>query len=219
VTETLEDKLAKIEHAADPIPRLCERCLQSAGGVAFISHLFIIGVANRTLALSSGFRTHIAARNFTCAAALLRMQVDTALRVYAAWLVPDAMEYAYAVFRGDKVDEIKDRDGKRLTDRYLVERLSEHHSCAWVKPVYTETCNFIHFTSRHIFASLGKLNDDDLYFQVSVEDPPRADSEYFEVVDAFFESMNLTVALARGFARKRAKNPPPPEGPNIKPVR
>jgi hypothetical protein len=24
VTETLEDKLAKIEHAADPIPRLCE---------------------------------------------------------------------------------------------------------------------------------------------------------------------------------------------------
>ena len=121
MTETLEDKLAKIQRAADPIPRLCERWLQSAGGVALVSHVFLIGVASRTMALCKGFRMHIASRNFTCAAALLRMQVDTALRVYAAWLVPDAMEYAYAVFRGDKVDKTKDRDGKRLTDRYLVE--------------------------------------------------------------------------------------------------
>ena len=85
--------------------------------------------------------------------------------------------------------------------------------------MYTETCNFIHFTSRHIFASVGKLNDD-LYFQVSAEDPPRAELGLFRgCLTPSSNLMKLTIALARGFARKRAKNPPPPEGPDIEPVR
>ena len=122
------------------------------------SDIFLVGVAKRTLALSEGFRTHIAARNFTCAAALLRLQVDTALRVYAACLVPNSERYAEAVFNGDEVHRMKNREGKRLTDSYLAKELSKHHP--WVEDVYRDTCNFIHFTSRHIFTSVAKINNE-----------------------------------------------------------
>ena len=46
-----------------------------------------------------------------------------------------------------------------------------------------------------------------VWLWVSAKDPPRAESDYFEVVDAFLQSMKLTVALAHGWqlVKKRAK--------------
>jgi hypothetical protein len=215
VAETLKDKLAKIEQGENLILKLFKEWMD-ANSSMYISDFFRIGVAKRTLALSQGFRMHIEARNFTCAAALLRMQVDTALRVYAAFLVPSAEKYAKAVFDGERVDLMKDRHGRRLKDGYLAKKLSEHHP--WVERVYRDTCNFVHFTSRHIFTSIASLNDDEglVYFQVSAKDPSRAESDYFEVVDAFYASMKLTVSLTRAW--HDAKPPKVAEAPSAEGV-
>jgi hypothetical protein len=164
-----------------------------------VSDLVIFGALKRTLALSGGFRRHIRDRNFTCAAALLRLQLDTALRLFAGSLFDNPEEYADAVFRGQRVDRLKDKYGKKLTDSYLADKLSEPYP--WVKRVYVNLCEFVHFSNRHFFSSVAKLNDADRTFHlhISAEDAPRPDSDYFEIVEGYYETIRVTITLAAGW--------------------
>ncbi len=204
MAESLDDKLAKIEGGERTLLQMCAHSMP-AGGNMYHSDLFLLGVAKRTVALADGFRAQIAARNFICAATLLRAHLDTALRLSGATLVADPEAYADAVFSGEQVDRRKDRDGNRLTDSYLAKKLSENQP--WVQNVYKELCKFGHFTSRHIFASTAKLNDENrtVHFQVSAKDPPRPDSDYFEVVDAFHDTMRIIFTFAAAW--QTAKRP------------
>lgn len=196
--ETLEEKLAKIERGDASLLKMFQQWIRP-GADMHLSDMFLIGVIKRTLALSQGFRTHIKDRNFTCAAALVRMQLDTALRVYASTLVKSPEAYAKAVIHGEAIDKMKDRDGKRLTDGYLASKLNEEYS--WVSGVYKELCNLVHFTSRHIFAGAATVDDETrtVHFQISAQDPPRPDEDYFEVVDTYYETMRVTGLLANSW--------------------
>lgn len=196
--ETLEERLAKIECAERSILEMFAQVVQP-GTDMYLRDFMVIGVAKRTLSLATGFRSLMAARNFTCAAALVRMQLDTAFRLYGAHLVPHPEAYARDIFHGKPVNRMKDRDGNRMTDSYLAKKLSE--SFPWIENVYRETSELIHFTSRHIFASIAKLDETEhtVHFLASAKDPPRPDSDYFEVVDCFFEAMRVTATLAAGW--------------------
>jgi hypothetical protein len=134
VPETLEEKLAKIERGENQILKIFPQFIQP-GDDMHVSDMVLLGIIKRTLALSGGFRGHIQNKNFTCAAALLRMQMDTALRVFAATLYSSPEQYAMAVFDGQQVDRLRDRNGNRMTDSYLAKKLSELHP--WVERVYT----------------------------------------------------------------------------------
>ena len=67
------------------------------------------------------------ARNFLAAAPLIRLQLDSCLRLYAAWLVENPHEFAHKVLRRERVDKLKNQDGKFLRDHYLVEKLAEEY--------------------------------------------------------------------------------------------
>jgi hypothetical protein len=198
MSATLEERLQKIEQGDEALRQYFLSAMQ-ADTTLYVGDFLIFGALKRTLALSAGFRGHIRDRNFTCAGALLRLQLDTALRLYAANLHKNPQEYADAVFKGARVDKLKDKHGKRLTDAYLAEKLSEKYP--WVKSVYENLCDFIHFSNRHIFASMAKLDDGErtVHLQISAEDPPRPDSDYFEIVGGYYETMHLTVKLAAGW--------------------
>jgi hypothetical protein len=193
--ETLDEKLAKIERGEKEILRHFHR-LSRPGDPMLMSDLVLVGIVKRTVALSDGFRGHIKERNFTCAAALLRLLLDTAMRTFAATLCDSAEDYAKAVFEGKPVNKIKDRDGKLLRDAYLAERLSEKNP--WVKPLYDELCNFVHFSNKHIFTSIAKMDEEKhiVYFQVSAEDAKHPDESYFEIVDSYFKVLRLAGTLA-----------------------
>src|SRR5258707_10844952 len=141
MSETLEQKLAKTEKANEELRQHFARAMREDQSM-YVSDFIIFGALKRTLALSDGFRGHIRNRNFTCAAALLRLQLDTALRLYAGSLYGDTEEYAKAVLDGKQVDKLKDRGGKRLTDSYLADKLSEHYP--WVNRMYENLCDFVH---------------------------------------------------------------------------
>lgn len=208
MSEMLEDKLAKIEHGDEELRRYFLQAMKNDPSI-YVSDLIILGALKRTLALSSGFRTHIQDRNFTCAAALLRLQLDTALRLYAGSLCNNSDEYAEALLHGKRIDKLKDKHGRRLSDSYLAEKLSKKYS--WVKQVYEELCDFIHFSNRHIFAPVAKLNEKErsFHFQISAEDVPRPDSDYFEIVDGFYETMKITFTLAAGWHLATHPQPTP----------
>jgi len=205
VAESLEDKLARIERAEKSVLELFAQVMRP-GADMYLADFMLIGIAKRTVSLADGFRSLIVARNFTCAAALVRMQLDTAFRLYAATLVDDPEAYVRKVFHGHPVNKMKDRDGKPLTDSYLAKKLSETYP--WIERVYKETSELVHFTNRHIFASAAKLDEATrtVRFMVAAKDPPRPDADYFEVVDCFYEAMRVTATIAAGLieAKKAA---------------
>src|SRR4051794_3184007 len=85
--KNLEEKLAKLERLDRELLRNLSG-MPNIGGAVSISDFILLGAVKRMLALSDGFRGHIRQKNFTCAAALLRLQLDTALRLHAGPSIP-----------------------------------------------------------------------------------------------------------------------------------
>lgn len=171
--ENLEDKLAKIQRLSMEVMRKCAGTI-SAGDSMYFSSFVIIGAVKRSLALSKGFCTLIRDKNFTSAAALLRLQLDTALRLRAALLYDGSYEeFARRVFHGEPMNKMKAADGKKMTDSYVAESMNAEHP--WVKEVYGQLRDFVHFSDRHIFSATHHTDDEirTVYFQVSAEDSPR----------------------------------------------
>jgi len=195
MAETLDQKLAKIERGEAAILNMFHAFMKPNAPL-YVGDLVLHGIGKRALALSSGFRGLIVARNSTCAAALLRMQLDTALRLYAARLLDDPASYANTIFKGQRISEIKDRDGQRLTDSYLARRMSDQYP--WVQNVYRQTSEFVHFTNRHIFAAVSAVDDEkyNAHLQLSAKDPERPESDYFELVHAFAHTTQLVATFA-----------------------
>ena len=94
----------------------------------------------------------IEARNFICAAPLLRLQIDNLLRFYAAFVVAEPHEFAMEVFRGKHIRNLRDARGKKMTDRYLLTLLAKEYD--WIERVYEHTSGYIHLSSKHIFNTL-----------------------------------------------------------------
>jgi hypothetical protein len=202
----LAGRLKRIEHLEDELIR------KGAGIVgvgADLSHadFFIVGALRRTLAQARRFRDLINAHNFPCAAAILRLQLDIAMRVNALSLVeaPDAA--CKAVLDGEQFNRLKDRDGNKLSDAHLRKELSETHP--WIGPVYERTSDFVHLSGKHFEVSIARTDDETriAYFQISGHDPHRLDETYYESVDTFFEATRLAgmLLLASWMARHQCE--------------
>jgi hypothetical protein len=89
--ESLSQRISRLERLDDQIVRKASALFSSGAGFSS-SDFFVFGAFKRTLAQSKGFRDLISAKNFPCAAALVRCQIDTAVRVNALAFVgnPDA---------------------------------------------------------------------------------------------------------------------------------
>jgi hypothetical protein len=83
--------------------------MRADDGAMYPLDLYAHGAINRTFALSRGFRSLILDFNFLCAGAILRLQLDTAIRFHAAYLAPQAYDFAAAVVEGTEVRKLKDR--------------------------------------------------------------------------------------------------------------
>ena len=59
------------------------------------------------------------------------------LRIFAGTLVDDTNKFVSDFLQGKHIRNLKDRDGNRMTDRYLVEKLSDEYP--WLPNVYAKT--------------------------------------------------------------------------------
>lgn len=159
--------------------------------------LFLFGAAKRTLAQAEGFRVMQDACNATVAASLVRLQLDTLLRLYALWWVTDADAFADEVFGGRPINRIKAADGQVMTDADLYRRLSD--VIPWIRTVYQETSGFVHFSERHLLAVLqaSDVGDDDGAFVLNV-DPLDAErpSTYFNQLASSFTDVTMRIGSA-----------------------
>jgi hypothetical protein len=165
-------------------------------------HFYLFGIARRALAQSAAFRQMVLSRNSIVASSILRLQLDTVLRLYALFWVADPEDFASKVFNGIAIDKLKAADGSLMKDKYLRDRIAVKNE--WIPSVYAETSGYIHFSDRHIKAALHMKNSATGQAQVHIgpHDTGKSVSYYGELLRAFLHlNMMIPVAAEDWFSR------------------
>jgi len=114
--------------------------------------LFLLASLQRIEANAAGFKAMVESRNYTIMSAILRMQLDTAMRVNGLLLMSNHEDGIRRILGGEKYNKLRCRYGNKLMDGYLIEKLSEKHP--WVKIVYERTSGMVHLSGTHIHHAL-----------------------------------------------------------------
>jgi hypothetical protein len=169
-----------------------------------------VAVLNRSLVLLHGFADLLASKRLVAAAPLVRLQLDNALRFSAAWLVPDPHQFAIAVLGGSRIDRLKDREGKRLSDSHLMSRLKDQHP--WIEGLYQKTSGYVHLSEAAIFNAVRMGEGQSLRIHISQHDQFIPDRLYLEAVDAFRAATMVVFRYVHSWAyTKNVVFPPPPD--------
>lgn len=204
--ESVEDLLAKLGQLKDQVTQQLVNAWQADDRGIFTTDLVALGVARRTYALVDGFVALARQRNPLCCGALLRLQLDTAMRFYACWLVPDPATVAEALLGDTPLDRFLSSDGEKLTDYYLHTKLAARYG-KWVDSVYKATSGFVHLTGRAVFDASTDHDAAGGRESVSLQGPGRVwtEPEMVEVVLAFVESVGITVNLLYSWSYTKSK--------------
>lgn len=152
--------------------------------------LFVAAVLNRSLYLIEGFSKLVMDRNYISSAPLLRLQVDNALRLHAAWLVDEPHQFVIDVMSGIPIRKLKDSSGKPMTDAYLVSKLSEEYD--WVEKVYKAGSSYIHLSEAHIFNAVHQTEDErTCIVQIGKGKIPVPEEMFLDLIGAFIEATKV----------------------------
>jgi hypothetical protein len=198
MTELINAKLDHLDSFENRLKELSKE-MMLPGQDLFPLDVLAVGVINRSLSLLSGFTTLIRDKNYIAAAHLGRPHLDNYLRFYASWLVNEPHDFAMKVMSGVRIDKLKDKTGKYLRDRYLVELASKEHP--WMLNVYKETSGFIHLSKTHVFTSTVLKNKEErtVEFRISKEDKYVTEESKLEAAECMIEITNCIVTLVEGW--------------------
>ncbi len=134
---------------------------------------YIFSIANRAIALNRGYHMLAKANNYVTAISLIRLQIDNCLRLYAMSLVEDPKDFYEKILGGSELRDLPDRDGKKMTDNYLVTKLDILYPK--FKLLYKNTSGFIHFSNEHLFInnSVTDINEESFRLQTTIGDIDR----------------------------------------------
>jgi hypothetical protein len=90
-------------------------------------------------------------RNITAASAIIRMQLDSVMRVNACFLVEDPLALWQLLKEGKPWSRLRSSEGRELRDVYLHEKLSERFP--WASELYDRMSGFIHLSRPHLEAA------------------------------------------------------------------
>jgi hypothetical protein len=127
-----------------------------AGGPIYRSNLILNGFIKRSVDLANGFIILMDAQNLLCAAPIIRMQIDTLLRVNYINFLIDPNDIFVRLISGEKFDRIRDDEGRLLKDFIL--RKHAKKEFPWIDEIYGNTSAFIHFSDKHIFSPICQLD-------------------------------------------------------------
>lgn len=158
-----------------------EKFLNSDEREIYIRTLYIIGTLKRSMELVDGVLILTNQWNATSAIPLLRLQLDSLIRL--AYLIgqKDAENICTEVLLHNKsFHQLKGKDGKRLTDARLIEYCSPYYP--WIQSVYKETSQLIHFSYKHILGTMsdtGKERNARIAIATGVQNWPEKEIEIF----------------------------------------
>lgn len=198
-TKPVRQLLQAVQADADAMLKLGLATLNAGDRAMFPLDMMAIGAVKRSVSTSSAMVTMVKAWNMVCARTLLRTHLDTSLRFSAAWVVSDPHDFASLVLKGERIDRLKDREGKRLTDAHLVELRTPE--CPWLTAVYASLSGYVHFSRSHIVASVAALKESGstIQFEISPADTNFPDFSWVEVLECFRGSTELLAKYLHGY--------------------
>jgi hypothetical protein len=152
--------------------RLLERVKQLFSSKLNGQDIFIYGILYRSNSLIDGFLRLVESNNFVCGISLVRLHIDSLLRLYASTISELSFEAFVHKVMYEEI-EIKDLNSKfkkseysfhKLTDNFLTKKISEEQGFEWVYEKYKSTCGFVHFSHKHIFASISAAENNNAKF-------------------------------------------------------
>lgn len=161
MSSELEEKLDTLENEGDELIKVGKEFLKDIGPTEFT--YYIVAVLNRTINLNRGFITLVQENNFIAAAPLVRLNLDSLLRLFASVQSEHDVElFARKVRKGVAVRDMNyyKNPKNKLTDQKLVSLLKEIRGFNWVQEVYEAGSGYIHMSHQHIYSSIKVLEPD-----------------------------------------------------------
>ena len=110
---------------------------------------FMSSAINRAMNINRGFITLTKDDNYSCAIPLMRLMLDNCMRFWGISLVDDKHDYIRVWGSGEKISTIKDRNGKKLTDKHLSECFALLYR--GVDKTYNDACAYVHFSEQNLY--------------------------------------------------------------------
>ena len=196
----LSENLTELSIWLDRLPATVNRALGGSGAPMFVLDFIMIGAIKRTLSLGHGLDGMVKSKNMTCARAIVRMQIDTVSRLLAYTYVDDPEGMAKEVIGEKQLNKFKSRDGRPLTDGYLIDRMAK--SYPWVKEVYKLTSGEIHFSEKQFFASVQSMDNENrtLVMEIGPLDTKYPEWSWSEVVTCFNHLCEILIKTVDSYA-------------------
>ena len=197
----------EIEALIPELERINEEAIPIAKGIIGNTLLQVdLGFAallNRSQQLTDGFIAMVKARNLTCVAALLRLQLDNCMRLYALYIAEDRKGFINSLMDGGKIDKLRDKSGQQMQDWYLKKELTKLDPR--FSTVYDNTSGYIHFSGKAFYQAVSAGEDNTLEFQVSHVLPEKLNPILLECVHAYIHYLEFFYLLIRGAVDAKAK--------------
>jgi len=156
---TLEEILTDIDESIEELIILGKETAETHALYAY--DLFCTAILNRTVNILRGFTSLMRDKNFIAAAPLVRVHLDSLLRLYASHLVSyNIDEFASKVIGGKQISNLKDKDGNLMRDGYLAKKLSQQAGKEWILDVYKAGSGHIHF-SNYVTKGSSKIHNEE----------------------------------------------------------
>jgi hypothetical protein len=204
----MEDKLrSEIEAAREALLRAHDDVAAvwaKHGAAEFHESIMTAVVLSRSKSLTRAFFALLVAQNLTTASALLRLQLDSLLRLVAMYIVSDQHAFFEAMLDGENISRCKDAGGNRMTDKYLCDRVAEF--VPWIRSLYKQASGFIHLSYKHIAATVqGYPGEGKIGVWMADEESYLSDDSYDSIAGAFglATRMLLDFILKRAIQRRR----------------
>lgn len=168
------------------------------GGTLYDNHFFFVPSIERSVRLIDGELAMLESRNLPCAKILLRAQIDTCIRIYAAYIAADRKKLYDAFMQQKPIKDLKDKDKHKLTDNYLKKKLSEYAPS--LSDYYDAMSGSVHYSARSFFLMSTSTMDDerkDYDFSLNFGGTPdtRWNSPLIECWNAFARFTDLHIEL------------------------
>lgn len=165
--------------------------------------LCLCAMLDRSIRLTDGFIPIIEGRNLTCAGALLRLQMDNCLRLFALFIANDRNEAVDRIIDGGVFNSLKDKNGKQMRDGYLKKKLDKYVPGFLV--VYNQASGFIHFSNKAFYQSVHPKENHEILFQVGGEQPEKFNLVLLECVGSYIHYIKLFHKMMNIIAESKAE--------------
>lgn len=171
------------------------------GAPISVISLYIMASIKRIETNVSGFKLLASSAYYPIIGAIIRMQIDTAMRLNGLNLMRDKYNSVGKLLEGMPFDQILHQNGSRLRDKLLLSELTKQHS--WVERVYRKTSGLIHLSDMHVLHALdfqnGKIQEDGnlaIDIVMSQSAPELPPGVIAEALEGFTHATAMASALA-----------------------